>query len=65
MVKNLPAMGVGVGGGSQGWIPRQGRSPREGNGYPPQCSRLESSLDRGAWGAKVCEVAKSPTGLSD
>ena len=60
MVKNLPAMWE-----SQGWIPRWGRSPREGYGYLPQCSGLENSLDRGAWGAKVCEVAKSPTGLSD
>ena len=29
----------------QGSIPRLGRSPREGNGYPLQCSGLENSMD--------------------
>ena len=31
-----------------GSIPGSGRSPREGNGYPLQCSCLENSMDRGA-----------------
>ena len=39
MVKHLPAM--------QDLIPGLGRSPREGNGYPLQCSCLENSIDRG------------------
>ena len=26
-----------------------GRSPGKGNGYPLQYSRLENSMDRGAW----------------
>ena len=40
-------------------------SPREGNGNPHQYSRLENSLDGGAWWATVHEVAKSRTRLSD
>ena len=39
MVENLPAM--------QGSIPGSGRSAREGNGYPPQYSCLENSMDSG------------------
>ena len=42
-----------------GSIPVSGRSPREGNGYPIQCSCLENSMDRGAWQATVDGVAKS------
>ena len=34
-------------------------------GYPPQCSCLENSMDRGAWQATVHGVAKSQTGLND
>ena len=30
-------------------IPGSGRSPGEGNGHPLQYSRLENSMDRGAW----------------
>ena len=41
------------------------RSPGEGNGYPLQYSRLENSMDRGAWQATVHGVAKSRTQLSD
>ena len=33
----------------QGWIPGSRRSPREGNGNPLQYSRLENTMDRGAW----------------
>ena len=51
--------------GDPGSIPGSGRSPREGNGYPLQYSRLENSMDRGAWWATVHGVEKSWTGLSD
>ena len=37
-------------------IPRSGRSPGEGNGYPLQYSCLEKSMDRGAWRATVYGV---------
>ena len=55
MVKNLP---VNVGDGS---IPGSGRSPGEENGYPPQYSCLENSMDRGAWQVVVHGVANSWT----
>ena len=42
-------------------IPRLGRSPREGNGYPLQYSYLENSMDRGAWQTTVHGVANSQT----
>ena len=48
MVKNLPAMWVDLGS-----VPRLGRSPTEGNGYPLQYSGLKNSMDRGAWWATV------------
>ena len=35
--------------GDLGLTPGLGRSPGEGNGYPPQYSCLENSIDRGAW----------------
>ena len=41
-----------------------GRSPGEGNGYPPQYSYLENSLARGAWWGTIHGVAKSWTQLS-
>ena len=47
MVKSPPAM-----------IPGSGRSPREGNGNPLQCSCLENPLDRGAWWDIVHGVSK-------
>ena len=34
--------------GDLGLIPRLGRSPEKGNGYPLQYSCLEKSMDRGA-----------------
>ena len=37
------------------------RSPGEGNSYLLQYSRLEQSMDRGAWQVTVHEVAKSWT----
>ena len=39
--------------------------PREGNDNPLQCSCLENPMDKGAWRAAVCGVAKSRTQLSD
>ena len=60
VVKNLPAST-----GAMGSIPGSGRSPREGNGTPLQCSRLVNPMDRGAWQAAVYGAAKSRTWLSD
>ena len=37
--------------GGLGLILGLGRSPREGNGNPLQCSYLENSMDIGAWWA--------------
>ena len=45
--------------------PEWGLSPGEGNGYPPQYSCLENSMDRGAWWAIAHGVKKSHTQLSD
>ena len=39
--------------GDLGSIPGSGRSPGEGNGYQPQDSCLENSMNRGAWWATV------------
>ena len=47
--------------GDLGLIPGSGRSPGEGNGILLQCSSLENSMDRGAWGAAVRGVTKSWT----
>ena len=44
--------------GDLGLIPELGRSPGEGNGYPPQYSGLENSVDRGAWWATVHGAAR-------
>ena len=44
-VKNPPAVQE-----TPGTIPKSGRSPREGNGNPLQCSCLENPTDRGAGG---------------
>ena len=51
--------------GDLGLIPGSGKSSGEGNGYPLQYSCLENPMDRGAWRATVCGVAKSRTRLSD
>ena len=48
MVKNLPTNTADT--GDLGVIPGSGRSPREGNGNPLQCSCLENPMDRGATG---------------
>ena len=50
-IKNLPT-------GDTGSIPLLGSSPGEGNGYPFQYSCLKNPMDRGAWWAVVCGVAK-------
>ena len=55
-VKNLPANA-----GDLDSIPRSGRSPGEGNGYPLQYSCLENPMDTAAWQAMVHGVAKSRT----
>ena len=39
-------------------IPGLGRSPGEGNGNPLQYSCLENPMDRRAWEAIVCGVAR-------
>ena len=46
--------------GDLGMIPRLGRSPGEGKGYPLQCSGQENSMD-----CIVHGVTKSRTRLSD
>ena len=51
--------------GDPSLIPGSGRSPSEGNGNPLQYSRLENSVDRGAWRATVHGVTKNRTQLSD
>ena len=53
LVKNPPAMRMGL-------IPRLGRSPGEGKGYPLQYSGLENSMD-----CIVHGIAKNRTGLND
>ena len=49
--------------GDPGSIPGMGRSPGEGNGNPLRDFSLENPMDRGAWRAMVCRVAKSWTRL--
>ena len=52
MVKNLP-----LNAGDTGSIPGLGRSP--GEEMATQCPCQENPMDRGAWQATVCGVAKS------
>ena len=47
--------------GDPGVIPRLGRSPGEGNGYPLQYSCLENTMDRGAWWATVHGITNNQT----
>ena len=47
--------------GGLGLIPRLGRFPGEGNGYPLKYSYLENPMDRRAWKAVVRRVAKNST----
>ena len=51
--------------GDLGSIPVLGRSPGGKHGSPPQYSRLENPMDRGAWWAAIHVVAKSRTRLSN
>ena len=44
--------------GDLGSIPGLGRSPGEGNGNPPQYSRLENPMDRGACQATDNGIAR-------
>ena len=61
VVKNPPA---NAGDRSYtGSISGSGRSPGEGNGNPPQYSCWENFMDRGAWWATICGVAKNWTQL--
>ena len=57
VVKNLPANAGEV--RDVGSVSGLGRSPGGGQGYPLQCSCLESPMDRGAWRATVHGVEKS------
>ena len=59
MVKNMPANAADLGS-----TPGPGRSPGVGNDSPLQCSCLENPMDREAWQATVCAVAKSWMQLS-
>ena len=47
-------------GGDLGLIPRWGRSPGEGNGYPLQYSCWENSVDRG-WGREESDMTEQLT----
>ena len=51
--------------GDSSSIPRLGRSPGEGDGYPLQYSCLENSMDRRAWWATVHGIIESQTRLTD
>ena len=61
VVKNLPA-NAGDARDSDS-IPWLGRSLGGENGNPLQYSSLENPMDRGAWWATVCRIAKSWTQL--
>ena len=62
MVKTLPAM---LGNLQYRFNPWVGKIPGGGNGNPLQYSCRENSMDRGAWQAKVHEVAKSRTQMTE
>ena len=51
--------------GNLGSNPGSGRSSGEGNGNPLQYSCLENIIERAAWQATVCGVAKSRTQLNE
>ena len=53
VVENLPANA-----GATGLIPGFHKIPGEGHGNPLQYSCLENPMDRGAWRATACGVAK-------
>ena len=60
VVKNLPANA-----GDTNSIPGLRRSYGEGNSNPPQYSRLENPMERGAWQATFHGVTESQTQLSN
>ena len=53
VVKNPPANA-----GDMGSIPGSGWSPRDGKGYPLQCSCLENPMDEGSWQVIVHGVTR-------
>ena len=58
LVKNpLAVQEFACSAGDPGSIPGWGRSPGDGNDYPPRCSCLGNPMDRGAWQATVHGVA--------
>ena len=57
MIKNLPANAGDT--GDVGLVPGSGRSPGVENGNLLHFSCLEDSMDRVAWWATVCRLAKS------
>ena len=59
VVKNPPANAGDP--GDLGLVPESGRSPGGGNSNPLQYSRLENSMDRGAWWTGAHGVAKTQT----
>ena len=61
VVKDPPANAGDIKVG--GLIPGSGRSSGGGNGNPLQYSCLGDPMDRAAWWATVCRVAKSQTQL--
>ena len=63
VVKNLPANSGDI--RDAGSIPRLGKSPGGRHANPLQHSRLENSMDRGAWWTTVHGVTKSRTRLRD
>ena len=62
VVKNPPASAGNT--RDEGLIPGSERSTGVGNGNPHQYSCLGNPMDRGAWWAAVCGVAKSWTRMS-
>ena len=48
-----------------GFNPWVSKIPWRREGQPTQVSRLENSMDRGAWHAIICGVAESRTQLSN
>ena len=63
MEKNLSANAGDT--GDVGSVPGSGRSPGVGKGNPLQYSCLGSPVDRKAWRATVCGVAKRGMQLND
>ena len=59
MVKNLPVNAGDIRGA--GSIPGSQRSPGRGHGNPLQYSRLQNTMDRGAWWATVHRLVESDT----